>query len=93
MARVLVSVRTNGYQMKEGDPLYPLVPCTLKSGQGFANGGQSKSSPFQNCKGNLVTDLRLTFGQFGDELPPLPGNEIKPLSEVELLTLSQIKQF
>ena len=57
MARVLVSVRTNGYQMKEGDLLYPLVPCTLKSGQGFANGGQSKSSPFQNCKGNLVTDL------------------------------------
>ena len=57
MARELVSVRTNGYQMKEGDLLYPLVPCTLKSGQGFANGGQSKSSPFQNCKGNLVTDL------------------------------------
>ena len=31
---------------------------------------------------------RLTFGQFGDEIPSLPGNEIKPLSDVELLTLS-----
>ena len=57
MARVLVSVRTNGYQMKEGDPLYPLVPCTLKSGQGFANSSQSKLSSFQSCKDNLWTDL------------------------------------
>ena len=59
MARVLVSVRTNGYQMKEGDPLYPLVPCTLKSGQGFANSSQSKLSSFQSCKDNLLTGLTL----------------------------------
>ena len=32
----------------------------------------------------------LTFCQIGDELPPLPTNEIKPLSEPELLTLSRL---
>ena len=31
---------------------------------------------------------RLTFGQFGDELPPLPGNEVTPLTANELCTLS-----
>ena len=46
MARVSVSVTTNGYQIKEGDLLYPLVPCPLKSGKGFASGGLSKSSSF-----------------------------------------------
>ena len=32
---------------------------------------------------------RLTFGQFEAEIPPLSENEIKPLSDVKLLTLSQ----
>ena len=42
--------------MKGGDPLIPLVPCTLKSGKGFANGSQSKSSSFsQSCKDNYQT--------------------------------------
>ena len=57
MARVLVSVTTNGYQIKEWDLLYPLVPCPLKFGQGFTSGGPSKSSSFQSCKDNLWTDL------------------------------------
>ena len=33
--------------------------------------------------------LSLTFGQFGDKLPPLPGNEITPLTANELSTLSR----
>ena len=28
VAKLLVSIRTNGYQMKEEDLLYSLVPCT-----------------------------------------------------------------
>ena len=57
MARVLVSVTTNGHQIKEGDLLYPLVPCPLKSSQGLASDGPSKSSSFQSCKDNYYSDL------------------------------------
>ena len=57
MAKVLVSERTNGYQMKEGDLLYSLVPCTSKSGQGFTNSSRSKSSSFLNGPDNYYSDL------------------------------------
>ena len=57
MAKVLVSQKTNGYQMKEGDLLYSLVPCTSKSGQGFTNSSRSKLSSFLNGPDNYYSDL------------------------------------
>ena len=53
MAKVLVSVSTNGYH-KMGNLLNPLVPFTLKSGQGLANGGQSQWSSFRSCKDTFL---------------------------------------
>ena len=54
MARVLVSLRPSTYHMKDLDLVYPLVPSTLKSGQGLSNGGLLKSSSFYENSTVLV---------------------------------------
>ena len=65
-------MKTNGYQMKEEDLLYSLVPCTSKSSQGFTNSSRSKSSSFLNGPNNYYYDLtNLALQTWLSECPSL----------------------